>query len=201
MFRMLIASDLVIADVSIHNANVFYELGIRHALRPWRTFMIRCKGDDPVFDLQTDRYLQYERERPGDSLEALVEGLRQTRAEERKDSPIYLLLPRLPVQPPAVLAPVPQGFGEAVEQAKREKRPGDLELLAEESRGFEWETVGLRTVGRAQFDWARTRVPVSPGKPSATSTATTISKPTPCWRRSTRSWAISSLRIWPYSER
>ena len=152
MFRMLIASDLVIADVSIHNANVFYELGIRHALRPWRTFMIRCKGDDPVFDLATDRYLQYERERPGDSLEALVEGLRQTRAEERKDSPIYLLLPRLPVQPPAVLAPVPQGFGEAVEQAKREKRPGDLELLAEEARGFEWETVGLRTVGRAQFN-------------------------------------------------
>ena len=36
MFRMLVGADLVIADVSIHNANVFYELGIRHALRPWR---------------------------------------------------------------------------------------------------------------------------------------------------------------------
>ena len=36
MFRMIVASDLVIADVSIHNANAFYELGIRHALRPRR---------------------------------------------------------------------------------------------------------------------------------------------------------------------
>lgn len=152
MFRMLIAADLVIADISIHNANVFYELGIRHALRPWRTFMIRCRADDTVFDLSTDRYLEYERDRPGDSLAALVEGLRQTLAEERKDSPIYLLLPRLKAQPASVLVPVPQGFGEAVEAAKREQRPGDLELLAEEAHGFEWETVGLRAVGRAQFD-------------------------------------------------
>jgi hypothetical protein len=29
MFRLLVVADLVIADVSIHNANVFYELGIR----------------------------------------------------------------------------------------------------------------------------------------------------------------------------
>ena len=41
---MLIEADLVIADISIHNANVFYELGIRHALRPWRTYMIRQRG-------------------------------------------------------------------------------------------------------------------------------------------------------------
>ena len=41
MFRLLVVADLVIADVSIHNANVFYELGIRHALRPRHTFMIR----------------------------------------------------------------------------------------------------------------------------------------------------------------
>ena len=40
MFRLLVVADLVIADVSIHNANVFYELGIRHALRPRHTFLI-----------------------------------------------------------------------------------------------------------------------------------------------------------------
>jgi hypothetical protein len=34
MFRELVATDLVIADLSIHYANVFYELGIRHGLRP-----------------------------------------------------------------------------------------------------------------------------------------------------------------------
>src|SRR5689334_19180568 len=42
MFRMLVTADVVVADMSIHNANVFYELGIRHALRDKRTFLIKC---------------------------------------------------------------------------------------------------------------------------------------------------------------
>src|SRR6478736_4619233 len=41
MFRLLVTADLVIADVSIHNANAFYELGIRHALRHQHTFLLR----------------------------------------------------------------------------------------------------------------------------------------------------------------
>jgi hypothetical protein len=65
MFRLLVVADLVIADVSIHNANVFYELGIRHALRPRHTFMIRSATRHKYpFDLQTDRYLLYEAGNP-----------------------------------------------------------------------------------------------------------------------------------------
>src|SRR5262245_62492544 len=41
MFQMLIAYDLVIADISVDNANVFYELGVRHGLRPNGTILIR----------------------------------------------------------------------------------------------------------------------------------------------------------------
>jgi len=44
MFQQLLVADIVIADVSIHNANVFYELGIRHALQPNRTFLLRRKA-------------------------------------------------------------------------------------------------------------------------------------------------------------
>ena len=64
------SADLVIADISIHNANVFYELGIRHALRDKRTFLIKSKEDkakesesketEVPFDLKTDRYLAYD---------------------------------------------------------------------------------------------------------------------------------------------
>jgi hypothetical protein len=161
MFRMLIASDLVIADVSIHNANVFYELGIRHALRPWRTIMIRCRADDTVFDLQTDRYLQYDRDVPAASLSSLVKAAAETLAGERKDSPVYLLLPQLEGPPRAALLPVPLEFAEEVERAKADKQAGDLELLAEEARGCEWESVGLRDVGRAQFQlgaWEGARI-------------------------------------------
>src|SRR5216683_4314518 len=40
MFALIIEADLVVADVTIHNANVFYELGIRHALRKRCSVMI-----------------------------------------------------------------------------------------------------------------------------------------------------------------
>src|SRR6476620_350199 len=51
MFRRLLTADLVIADLSIHNANVFYELGIRHALREKWTFLLRAPVDEVPFDL------------------------------------------------------------------------------------------------------------------------------------------------------
>ena len=57
MFEQLLIADLVVADVSIHNANAFYELGIRHAFRDKRTFLIKSEGDEVPFDLKTDRYL------------------------------------------------------------------------------------------------------------------------------------------------
>ena len=68
MFQKLLVADLVIADISIHNANAFYELGARHAFREKRTFLIRCSKeslpaeaqlDEVPFDLKTDRYFEY----------------------------------------------------------------------------------------------------------------------------------------------
>jgi hypothetical protein len=44
MFQQLLVADVVVADISIHNANVFYELGIRHALQPKRTFLLRARN-------------------------------------------------------------------------------------------------------------------------------------------------------------
>jgi len=73
MFRLLVCADLVIADISIHNANVFYELGIRHALRPRHTFMIRSATTHKYpFDLQTDRYLLYDSANPAGDNGAMV---------------------------------------------------------------------------------------------------------------------------------
>jgi hypothetical protein len=44
MFLELLGAQLVVADISIHNANVFYELGIRHALRPRATILLRARS-------------------------------------------------------------------------------------------------------------------------------------------------------------
>ncbi|MBA2593643.1 MAG: hypothetical protein H0U97_15905 [Gammaproteobacteria bacterium] len=151
MFQRLLTADLVVADLSIDNANVFYELGIRHALREKRTFMLRCEGDKYPFDLQTDRYFIYQRENPAASLEQLVAALRQTLNSEEQDSPVFKLLPNLQAQDRSRFLAVPMDFREEVEQASASRQAGDLELLGVEARGLEWVSEGLRVVGRAQF--------------------------------------------------
>ena len=37
MYEQLLAADIVVADLSTCNANAIYELGVRHALRPFST--------------------------------------------------------------------------------------------------------------------------------------------------------------------
>src|ERR1044071_349884 len=78
MFQLLLTADLVVADLSIHNANVFYELGVRHSLRDRHTFLLRSDVDKFPFDLQTDRYFTYDKRAPGASVEALYRALRET---------------------------------------------------------------------------------------------------------------------------
>jgi hypothetical protein len=41
MFALILEADIVICDITVHNANVFYELGIRHALRKKHTVLIK----------------------------------------------------------------------------------------------------------------------------------------------------------------
>jgi hypothetical protein len=160
MFQCLLTADLVVADLSIHNANVFYELGIRHALRSKRTFLVRSNQDAYPFDLQTDRYLEYDRENPAATLPRLVAALRHTLASESADSPVFALLPELEEQQRSRFLAVPRGFGEETEIALDGKHAGDLGLLAAEAEGFPWESEGLRVVGRAQYqlkDWRGAR--------------------------------------------
>ena len=166
MFEQLLIADVVIADISIHNANVFYELGIRHALRDKRTFLIKSKDseskeNDVPFDLKTDRYLAYDAKNPSGAVDILSAALKLTLDSQKPDSPIYQLLPALePAEPDKVLV-VPLDFREEVKRAEAAKNCGDLQLLAAEVDGFGWRVAGLRLVGHAQFrlkDWPGAKV-------------------------------------------
>jgi hypothetical protein len=152
MFQRLLTADLVVADVSIHNANVFYELGIRHALRKRRTLLLRTQQDAYPFDLQTYRYLTYDKDDPAAALPPLIEALCQTIASEDADSPVFQWLPELKEPSPGSFLAVPRSFHEAVDRAKAAGEKGDLGMLAAEAEGLDWESEGLRLVGRAQFD-------------------------------------------------
>jgi hypothetical protein len=151
MFERLLLADLVIADISVHNANVYYELGIRHALRPRTTILIRAKGDDVPFDLQTDRYLEYAADDPGGAREKLLDAIGQSRVADNADSPVFLLLPALRPADPDEFRPVPDDFTAAVRAARAAADLPLLAVLAEEAADFEWQLAGLRLVGRAQF--------------------------------------------------
>lgn len=152
MFQRLLSADLVVADLTIHNANVFYELGIRHALREKRTFLLRADVDKYPFDLQTDRYLTYDLKSLDASRELLIAALKQSLASDKVDSPVFQLLPELEAQDRSRFLAVPRDFHEEVERAAAARACGDLELYVAEVRGLEWESEGLRIVGRAQFD-------------------------------------------------
>jgi hypothetical protein len=152
MFRLLVMADLVVADVSIHNANVFYELGIRHGLRAQDTFLLRANIDTVPFDLATDRYLIYDWRQPAAMRTDLARALKATMSSKRVDSPVYQLLPGLKPPDASALYVLPPDFLEAVERARMGGFRGDLRILAYEAKDCEWAVEGLRAVGRAQLN-------------------------------------------------
>jgi hypothetical protein len=60
MLERLALSDLVIADISVHNVNVFYEVGVRHAARDTGCVLVAASWSRQPFDTQSMRYEPYE---------------------------------------------------------------------------------------------------------------------------------------------
>lgn len=59
MLEMLVFADLVIADISIPNGNVYYEAGVRHASRKTGCILISASWAKPLFDLGQITHLGY----------------------------------------------------------------------------------------------------------------------------------------------
>jgi len=109
MFFELLVADLVVADLSIDNPNVWYELGVRHALRARGVVLIsggNAKGRDSkkVFDVYTDRKLHYHTKNgkinPAtgeEDIKNLTNMVKKTMESwhGRKISPVFDLLPNL----------------------------------------------------------------------------------------------------------
>jgi hypothetical protein len=152
LFERLLLADLVIADISIHNANVYYELGIRHAMRDRMTVLIRAIAAEVPFDLKTDRYLLYDRDNPAKARPELQAAIEQTDAIQRTDSPVFMLLPGLKPVNPESLKIIPSPFAEEVKRAARDDDIPMLAVLQDETADFDWAIPGLRLIGRAQFD-------------------------------------------------
>jgi len=150
MFQELLLADLCLVDMSIDNANVFYELGIRHAFRKRGIVHIQAGRAYMPFDVFNVRTIPYHITDAGvpdpDTLEkdkaAIARVTRDTWASEKEaiHSPIFNILTGLKEPDPASLrTPLATGFwreynewNERVTVAQRQKRIGDILLLTEE---------------------------------------------------------------------
>lgn len=104
MFERLLLCEFAVADLTTANANVFYELGVRHAVRPATTLPIFASGQPIPFDVQGVRALPYElgpdgefeaaeAEKLRDALTKRLQELRTVAAEQAAiDSPLLQLL-------------------------------------------------------------------------------------------------------------
>lgn len=155
MFALILEADLVVCDITMHNANVFYELGIRHALRRRRTVMIKGKptADGTPFDLLTDRYLDYPICTPSDAEARLTETIAATlRADRPTDSPVFQMLPSLREVDVSQLVVVPLHIVEEVAQARAAGSTARLQSLAMDARGERHRWEALRLIAKAQWD-------------------------------------------------
>jgi len=150
MFQELLIADLVVADLTLDNPNVWYELGLRHALRARGIVLIQGSTDKQPLDISTDCRLNYHlKDGVPDpaTLEtdkkALTDRVKATLASchDRKISPVYQRLPNLQepqwqslrVGDALEFWEAYDTWTERIELARHNNRIGDLLVLAEEA--------------------------------------------------------------------
>lgn len=98
MYERLVLCDYAIADLTSLNANVFYELGLRHAIKAHTTIPIFAFDADLPFDLKMQRTLPYKLDKQGKledieaTMEMLVSHLNATKGQGNVDSPVFQLI-------------------------------------------------------------------------------------------------------------
>lgn len=102
MYALLYKADLVIADITTDNANALYELGTRHALRPFSTIIIKGGESKIPFDLGHTRILSYEhlgneisKKEAQRSVRELKSIIKAVTENPVPDSPLYTYIPKI----------------------------------------------------------------------------------------------------------
>lgn len=165
MFQELLLADLVLADLTVDNPNVWYELGVRHALRSRGVVLISGGRLSTAFDLYTDRKVRYTLLKDGPDPATLASdrevlaGVVNATMESwkgRRISPVFALLPQLqePEWETLRVGDV-RDFWEAhdawrnrIDLARKAERIGDVLVLADEApvaafRSLAWIEAGV----------------------------------------------------------
>ena len=176
MFQELLLADLVIADLSIDNANVYYELGIRHAFRKRGIVHIQSGRAYMPFDIFNVRTIPYHTTEEGvpdpefleKDIQAIARVTRDTWATgvDAIHSPVFNLLTGLDEPDQAALrTPLATGFWreynewkQRVTISRRQKRIGDILLLTEEISNPLIKEEAIGEAGKAHANMGRNRL-------------------------------------------
>jgi len=104
MFERLILCEYAVVDLTTANPNVFYELGVRHAVRPYSTVLLYAEGTKQLpFDIAPLRAIPYKLDSSGKpdqhANEKVQEILKKRLIEAQNphtDSPIFQLVEGFP---------------------------------------------------------------------------------------------------------
>lgn len=101
MFERLLLCEFAVADLTTANANVFYQLGIRHAARPTGTLVLFAEEGRLPFDVTVLRALSYRLTADGMPADpsfarAAVNNKLREAVAQHADSPFYQLLDTSP---------------------------------------------------------------------------------------------------------
>jgi tetratricopeptide (TPR) repeat protein len=148
MFERLILCEFAVADLTLANANVFYEIGIRHAARPATTVLIVADEVRLPFDVAMLRTMPYRLGpdgRPshaGEDAAMLGQRLRDCRDNRFKDSPLFQVLDGIkPLEVPSDRTDIfrqqvadaqakQQDLAKARDAAKSDKQAGQAAVAA-----------------------------------------------------------------------
>ena len=95
MFEHIYHADVVVVDITTSNANVYYELGIRHALAKGVTVLIRRKGTVIPFNIQGLQVVEYDQSKFASIEQAKIrihQIIRNGLMQRRNDSPVHGVL-------------------------------------------------------------------------------------------------------------
>jgi hypothetical protein len=124
MFERLLLCEFAIVDLTTANANVFYELGVRHAMLPGTTVLLQGGVVRLPFDVAPLRTLNYrldlsgKADRISETRDALVKLLLESKKTKTLDSPVFQLLEGHP----DIKRLKTDVFRERIEYAERQKR-------------------------------------------------------------------------------
>lgn len=102
MFERLMLCHYAVADITGANPNVFYELGIRHAMRPRSTVIVFAEGTVLPFDIALVRGIAYKTDGAGEPVDVettlgqIAGQLQAARGNPLDDSPIFQLVEGVP---------------------------------------------------------------------------------------------------------